>query len=121
MAEEYILRRPDRYLPEQAYLNERFLQVEKNLGRVAARLGQPTPITSSLDALDRARELTSTLSREVTVRALDDAIQARLDWLDRAEALQGQDNGEPKTDLNRIALDRVLLSELMSGWLSGRN
>jgi len=120
MAEEYLLRRPDRYLSEQAYLQQRFLEVEKNLGRVAARLGQPTPITSPLDALDRAREITSDLSREVTVRALDEAIEARLEWLDRAEARQGAQDGEPKNDLNRIALDRVLLLELKSGWSSDR-
>ena len=121
MAEEYRLRRPDRYLPEQAYLQENFLRVEKNLGRVAARLGQPTPITSPLDALDRARELTSDLGREVTVRGLEEAIGARLSWLDRAEAHQAEDDPEPRNDLNRIALDRVLLRELLAGWTSGRN
>ncbi len=116
MAETYNLRRPERYLPEQAYLTDRVLRIEQGMGRVAARLGQPTPITSSLDALDRARELASHLNREVTVRPLSEAIQARLEWLDRAEARQAQADGEPKNDLKMLVLDRVLLDELLAGW-----
>lgn len=119
--ETYPLRREDDYLPEQNYLTGRVLEIEKALGKVAAGLGEPTPITQPLDALDRARELAGDLAKEVRVRSLADAVRHRLDWLARAEARAGQAGGEPKTDLNRIALDRRLLQELEAGWKSRRN
>ena len=121
MAENYELRRPAAYLPEQEFLKARMAQVEEGMGRIAARLGQPTPITSPLDVMDRARELVSDLSREVTVRPLDDAIVARLDWLDRAEGRLGSSSGEPDLALTRIPVDRVLLRELLAGWQARRN
>lgn len=116
MAIDYAIRKQDDYDAEQRYLTERMAQVEKGMGRVAAKLGEPTPITSQLDALDRGRELVADMYKQVTVRPLEDAIQAQLDWLARAEARQAQEGGEPKTDMNRIALDRVLLEELRAGW-----
>lgn len=116
MTVDYALRPFNDYLPEQAYLSDRMQQVERGLGRVAARLGEPTPITEPLDALDRARELVADMAKQVTVRPLEAAIQAQLAWLERAEARLGQADGEPKHDLNRIALDRVLLEDLREGW-----
>lgn len=112
----HALRPFNDYLAEQKYLTERMQQVERGLGRVAARLGEPTPISEPLDALDRARELVADMYKQVTVRPLEDAIQAQLDWLGRAEARLGQADGEPKHDLNRIALDRALLETLRDGW-----
>jgi hypothetical protein len=116
MTMDYALRSHTDYLPEQRYLADRMQQVERGLGRVAARLGEPTPITEPLDALDRARELVADMAKQVTVRPLEEAIAAQLAWLDRAEARLGQADGEPKHDLNRITLDRALLQSLREGW-----
>jgi len=104
------------YQAEQKYLTGRLQEVERGLGRVAARLGEPTPISEPLDALDRARELVADMVKQVTVRPLEEAIQRQLEWLGRAEERLGQANGEPKHDLNRIALDRVLLQSIRDGW-----
>lgn len=116
MTLDYALRPFNDYAAEQSYLTDRMQQVERGLGRVAARLGEPTPITEPLDALDRARELVADLYKQVTVRSLEAAVQAQLDWLDRADARLGLADGEPKHDLNRIALDRALLEDLREGW-----
>jgi len=116
MTLDYALRPFNDYAAEQKYLTDRMQQVERGLGRVAARLGEPTPITEPLDALDRARELVADLYKQVAVRPLETAVQAQLDWLDRADARLGLADGEPKHDLNRIALDRALLEDLREGW-----
>lgn len=117
---EYPLRSYTEYLPEQDYLNRRMQEVESGMGRVAARLGEPTPITEPLDALDRARELVADLFKQVTVRPLEEAIDVQLQWLDRAEARAGQADGEPKNKLTRIPLDRALLETLREGWRKAR-
>lgn len=116
MAIDYAFRSREDYEAEQRYLTERMMQVEKGMGRVAAKLGEPTPITSQLDTLDRSRELVADMYKQVTVRSLEDAIAAQLDWLDRAEARQAAEGGEPKTDMNRIPVDRAILEEIRDGW-----
>lgn len=121
MPTEFTLRREAEYLPEQKYLTKRTLEIEAGLGRVAARLGEPTPISQPLDALDRARELANDMFKQVQLRPLDEAVKAQLEWLDRAEAHLNAASGEPKPDMNRIALDRRLLSELLQGWHATRN
>jgi len=108
-------------LPEQLYLTARLGEIDRGLGRLAARLGAPTPITQPMDALDRARELVADMQKQVAVRPLEASIAAQVAWLDAAEARLGADDGEPKLDLDRIALDRVLLGELLEGWRSRRN
>ena len=119
--EAFKLRRENDYLPEQEYLTRRILDIEKSLGKVAARLGAPTPITQPLDALDRAREIAGDLAKEVRVRSLEEAVRHRLGWLARAEVRAGQVGGEPKAELESIDLDRRLLQELEAGWKSRRN
>ena len=101
---------------EQAYLQKRSLEIEKMMGQVAARHPAATPITQPLDALDRARELANDMYKQVRVRPLEDAIDAQLTWLDRVEAKQSADDGEPKVEYNKIPLDRRLLKELLEGW-----
>lgn len=117
---EYPLRPYTEYLPEQQYLTGRMNEVEKGMGKIAARLGEPTPITESLDVLDRARELVADLYKQVTVRPLVEAVETQLRWLDRAEARLGQADGEPKNDLTRIPIDRVLLETIRQGWRTTR-
>jgi hypothetical protein len=121
VTEAYGLREAADYAAEQKFLNQRILDIEKGMGRVAARVGDTMPIPQNLDALDRARELTGDMFRQVRVRPLEAAIQAQLDWLDRAEERQGRSDGEPKVDYNRIALDRRLLGDLLAEWRAHRN
>lgn len=106
---------------ERRFLERRLVEVERDMGRLAARLGAPTPITQELDVFDRARELVNDMLKQVHVRPLDEAIAAQLDWLGRVEERHGEDGGEPKTDLNRIALDRRLLEDLHRGWRAEAN
>lgn len=117
---EYPLRAHTEYLPEQEYLTGRMADVEKGMGKIAARLGEPTPITEPLDVLDRARELVADMFKQVTVRPLEEAVDLQLQWLDRAEARLGAEDGEPKNDLTRIPIDRVLLETIREGWLGSR-
>jgi hypothetical protein len=91
------------------------------MGKVAAGLGSPTPITQELYTLDRARQLTNDMLKQVRVRSLDDAIDAQLGWLDRAEEHQSRDDGEPIVRFDQIALDRRLLIDLREGWRAVRN
>lgn len=121
MVQTYGLRPEVEYLPEQSYLARRMAEIEKGLGRVAAQLGEPTPISQPLDALDRARELVADLVKLAQVRPLEQAIAVQLAWLERAEARQQMQDGEPKVAYNRIALDRRLLQDILSGWKATRN
>jgi hypothetical protein len=115
-------RRPDaEFLAEQKYLEGRMAQIEKNLGKVAARQADAVVINQPLDALDRARELVGALARQVRVRRLEDAVQAQIAWLDAAEARLAQSDGEPKVGFNRIELDRRLLDDIRAGWVARRN
>ncbi len=115
-------RRPDaEFLAEQKYLDERLRQIEKNLGKVAARQGGAATINQPLDALDRARELVGALARQVRVRRLEEAIRTQVAWLDAAEARLAKSDGEPKVDFNRIELDRRLLDDILGGWTARRN
>jgi len=120
MTTDFPLRPHSDYQTEQAYLTERMHEIERDMGRVAARLGEPTPITEGLDTLDRARELVGHLFRQVTVTPLDEALDRRLEWLRRTEKRQGRDDGEPKLAFNRIPLDIALLESLRDGWRKRR-
>lgn len=122
MIEDFALRSEQAFLPERAFLERRVLEIEKGMGKVAARGGDgSTRISQPLDALDRAREITGGLMRQVRVRALDEAIAAQLAWLDRAEARAALADGEPKVRLDRIALDRRILNDLAQAWKARRN
>ena len=121
MSKTYTPRPEADVLPEQRYLTERMAQIEKGMGKVAARLGTPTPIEQSLDALDRARELVADMLKQIRLRPIEEAVRAQLDWLDRAEARLGVADGEPKIGHNRIALDRRLLTDVLEGWRARRN
>lgn len=118
---EYPLRSESDALAEQKYLRERVIQIEKNLGKVAARSGQPVALSQPMDALDRARELTNDMMKQVRVRPLEEAVASQKAWLDRAQANLEAENGEPKMDMNKIALDHRLLDEILAGWQSARN
>jgi hypothetical protein len=110
-------RRPESEIgAEQSFLQQRALDIEKAMGRVAGRAAAPTPISQPLDALDRARELTNDMYKQVRVRPLEEAITAQLAWLETAEARLTQSDGEPKVQLSKIALDRRLLQELRDNW-----
>jgi hypothetical protein len=111
---------------ERAFLERRIVDTEKAMGRLAAQLGSPTPITQELDVLDRGRELASQLLRQVRVRPLEEAVAAQLAWLDRlaqvqqaggpaGEGREGAD-GAPKPAFERAALDKRLLSDLLKAW-----
>jgi hypothetical protein len=119
---EYSLRAEADFLPEQKYLRERVLQIEKSLGKVAAKL-PPGTLSQPMDALDRARELAGDMAKQVRVRPLAEAVGAQKAWLERARtnmaAAPGQ--GEPPLHFNRIDLDLRLLDELLAGWNSKRN
>jgi hypothetical protein len=121
VTQTYSLRPAKDYGAEQQFLNQRILEIEKGMGKVAARNQVQLPIAQNLDALDRARELTSDLFKQVRVRPLDEAILAQLAWLERSETKLGLDDGEPKVALNRIALDRRLLQDLLSQWRAQGN
>lgn len=121
MTVTYTLRPEADYAAEQKFLTARIQEIEKGMGKVAARNPEVLPIPQTMDALDRARELTADLFKQVRVRPLAEAIQAQLDWLDRAEANLAQANGEPKVALNRIALDRRLLTDLLTLWRARQN
>jgi hypothetical protein len=121
VTEAYPLRPAADYAAEQQFLNERVLEIEKGMGRVAAREPVTMPIPQRMDALDRARELTLDLFKQVRVRPLEDAVGSQLAWLDAAEARLALADGEPKVGYNRIALDRRLLSDLLELWRAQRN
>lgn len=116
MTQDYDSRPAADTLAERQYLQGRLGEIEAGMGEVAARLGAPTPITQEMDALDRARELTNDMLKQIRVRSLDDAIAAQLDWLDRVEERQARDDGEPTASFDKIALDRKLLVDLREGW-----
>jgi hypothetical protein len=116
MVQEYTSRSEADSAAERAFLEKQLLVIEKGLGRVAAESASATPLTQRLDALDRAREITTDLLMQVHVRPLDDAIAARLDWLERVEARQADDSSMPKTKLDIVALDRRLLEDLRDLW-----
>jgi len=118
---EYHLRPETESLPEQIYLRERVIQIEKNLGKVAARLGEPVTLSQPLDALDRARELTNDMMKQVRVRPLEEAVSSQKAWLDRAQVHLDASNGEPKMNMNKIDLDQRLLDEILAGWQATRN
>ena len=118
---EYHLRPEAESLPEQKYLRALVIQIEKNLGKVAARLGEPVTLSQPLDALDRARELTNDMMKQVRVRPLEEAVASQKAWLDRAQANLDASNGEPKNDMNKIELDQRLLDEILAGWQVSRN
>ena len=101
--------------PEQEYLQMRIMEIEKDLGQLAAR-GRAAPISQPLDALDRARELATQMHKQVRVRPLDDAIRSRLAWLDRVAQRQAADDDEPRTALDQVDLDRRILEDLLAGW-----
>jgi hypothetical protein len=105
---------------ERTYLERRLSEVDRYLGQLAARLGTPTPITQELDTLDRARELAGELLMEINVRTLDEAMSAKLAWLDRMEARQANRGGEPAIALRTVALDRRLVEEIRRGWETRR-
>ena len=121
MTPTYALRPAADYAAEQRFLTRRIQEIEKGMGKVAARTPEGGPIPQPMDALDRARELTADMFKQVRVRPLDEALQAQLDWLERAEANLAEANGEPKVALNRIALDRRLLTDLQALWRAQRN
>jgi len=114
--ETHALRPEAEFLPEQEYLEGRLGQIEKGLGQLAARAGTPTRITQPLDALDRARELVAEMHKQVRARPLQEALESRLAWLDRVEARRQTEDNEPKPEINRIALDRRLLADVLKGW-----
>jgi hypothetical protein len=116
MTDDTTLRPYEAYAAEDSFLGDRIDQVEKAMGRLAARLGEPTPITQPLDVVDRAREITADVRKQVRLRPLEDAVAAQLAWLDRAEQRAAAGGGEPVPDLNRIALDRRLLRDLLAAW-----
>lgn len=121
MTQTYTLRPSAEYAAEQQFLNKRILEIEKGMGRVAARNEAQQPIPQQLDALDRARELTGDLFKQVRVRPLNEAIEAQLAWLDQAEAKLGQADGEPKLGMRSIALDRRLLQDIQALWRAQGN
>lgn len=115
---EGTVRPTEEYSTEQAFLSSRMAEIEKGLGRLAARSGRPTPITQPLDALDRARELVGELDKQVLMRPLAEALRARIAWLERAQARREEDADEEIPDLNRIALDHRILTDLLAEWES---
>ncbi|MCB0216672.1 MAG: hypothetical protein KDH92_08565 [Chloroflexi bacterium] len=119
---DYPLRADAEYLAEQAYLRGRVQQIEKSLGKVAAKLA-PGELSQPMDALDRARELSNQLEKQVRVQSLESAIASHKAWLDRARANQARaaSSGEPVLDLNRIELDHRILDEILTGWHAKRN
>ena len=121
MVTEYAARPEAEVLPEQRYLAERMAEIEKGMGKVAARVSGATQLTQPMDALDRARELVGDLHKQIRLRSLEEAVEAQLAWLERAEARQATSGGEPKVAFNRIALDRTLLTEIREGWRARRN
>lgn len=117
MTTEFTMRPESETTAEREFLRRRLEAVERDMGRLAARFGAPTPATPQMDVLDRARDLLSDLLRQVRVRPLDEALTARLEWLDRAQARRDrEDDPEPKPVLDRIALDRRVLSDLRHSW-----
>lgn len=120
MIKEYPQRPAADSLAERQYLERRLGEIERSMGVIAARLGTPTPIAQELDVLDRARELVGDLLKEVHVLTLDEAIAARLAWLDRVEALQGRESDEPTPALNRVPIDRRLFQDIELGWRGRR-
>jgi hypothetical protein len=103
-------------LAERRFLGERLVSVEKDMGRLAARLGAPTPGVQEMDALDRARELLADLRAEVSVRPLDEAMSAHLAWLDRAQADRSGAEESSLPALDMIDLDRRILTDLQRSW-----
>lgn len=120
MVREFSTRSGADSAAERDYLEKRLKDIEAGMGRVSAESRTPGPITQRMDALDRARELTNDMLKQIYVRSLDEALDAQLDWLGRVEARQHEESGEPKTSFDKIALDRRLLTELRDGWHAER-
>lgn len=119
MTQAFTPRPEQETLAERAFLERRLALVEADMGRLAARSGAPTPDSPALQALGRGRALLSDLLREIRVRTLQDALAARLTWLERAQARRVDDHDpEPKPALELIALDRRLLQDLETAWRS---
>jgi hypothetical protein len=121
VTKDYIPRPEKEYAAEQKFLNQRILDIETGMGKVVAREATTMPIPQRLDALDRARELTGDMYKQVRVRPLEEAVAAQLAWLADAEARLDKADGEPKVAYNRIALDRRLLTDLVEQWRAQRN
>lgn len=119
MMRDYALRSENETASERRFLERRIANVERDMGRLAARLGTPTPQAPELEVLDRARALFSDLHKQVRVRPLEDALGSRLDWLSRAAARRADGpDADPKPELGLIALDQRLLSDLLEQWHS---
>jgi len=121
MIPEFTFRPEADYLPEQVYLRERVVQVETGMGKIAGRQREPAVLTQAMDVLDRARELTNDLYKQVRVRPMAEAVQRQKDWLLRARERQADPKGEPVMHFNRIDLDLRLLDEILAGWQARRN
>jgi hypothetical protein len=121
MIPEFTFRAETDYLPEQAYLRRRVEQVEKAMGKIAGRQREPAILTQPMDVLDRARELTNDLYKQVRVRPMEEAVRRQQEWLVRARERQANPGGEPVMHLNRIDLDLRLLDEILAGWQARRN
>jgi hypothetical protein len=115
--EEYPMRPSAEYLPEQAFLRGKVEQIEKALGRVAAKL-QPGELSQAMDALDRARELANQMHKQARVRSIESAVDAQKAWLLNARANQDRaaTEGEPVMHFNRIELDLRILDEILRDW-----
>ena len=100
----------------QHYLKNRLDQVDKGLGKLAARLPAPAPLTPEQMSVTRAREIIGDLSREVRVRSLEAAIEGRLNWLARSIERTARADGEPKPLMTVPELDIAILKDLLSGW-----
>jgi hypothetical protein len=114
------LRPLEDYGPEQKFLQSRMGEIERDMGKVAAKEGRAIPLTQPMDALDRARELVAELEKQVLIRPLDEAIATRLDWLDRVEARRSENGDDTMPLLNKVALDRRILGDVLSDWESRR-
>ncbi len=112
------IRAVDEIEPEQAFLQKRLVEIERDMGRVAADVGRAIDLTQPLDALDRARELVAELDKQVLVRPLDEAIAKRIEWLDRAEERRSGDASPALPTLDKIELDRRILRDVLTDWSS---
>lgn len=121
MVQSFPMRPETEIHAEQAFLQRRLVEIERSMGVVAAVGGGATAISQPLDVLDRARELTSDTLRQVRIRSIEECVNGQISWLDRSEAKIGLADGEPKLALDRIVLDRRLLSDILKAWRAGRN
>jgi hypothetical protein len=114
------LRPAQDYGPEQKFLQARMGEIERDMGKVAAKAGRAISLTQPMDALDRARELVAELEKQVLIRPLDEAIATRMQWLDRVEARRNENGDDAMPQLNKVALDRRILGDILSDWESRR-